>query len=281
MDMAAITRASQTETHLNLRVPQILTTIILVLVAVAAAGGLFIPGLYRDTPWAVGQIRAQDWVTLLGTVPALAAATFATRKGSLRAALLMLGLLSYTLYTYIGGAFAFAFNEFYPIYVALFSLCAVAMVAVVSNIDPNAIRQRFDAAAPRWPVALFLTSMALIIAVVEAGHILPFYTKGVLPEAVAASGNATSFIYSLDLGVVFPLSLLSAIWLWRRHPWSYVLSTCMLIWHATFGIVLVLTIPYCAAMGYPSPGIEGIGGYVYMAAGGLGLTVWLLRHCRG
>ncbi len=57
----------------NLRIAQTLTVSIILLAALAALGGLLLPGLYRETEWVLPQVRGQDLVTLLA-LPFLAAA---------------------------------------------------------------------------------------------------------------------------------------------------------------------------------------------------------------
>jgi hypothetical protein len=47
------------------------TTLLSAVLALQAAGGLFIPGLYRDGIWAVSTYRGMDWLTLVLVVPAL------------------------------------------------------------------------------------------------------------------------------------------------------------------------------------------------------------------
>ena len=131
----------------NLRVAQLLTAMIVPLALVASAGGLFIGSLYRDPASVLPAIQGQDLVTLLA-LPALVVALVAAQRGSTRATMAWIGLLSYVCYAYTGAAFAYAFNAFFLIYVALFSLSVSALVAVASGIDVIELQQRFDSATP-------------------------------------------------------------------------------------------------------------------------------------
>lgn len=103
-----------------------LTIPIAILLAVAAGGGLFIKGLYRDTPNLVTQAIGQDAITLVVALPTLVISAFLTSRGSQRARLVWLGGLIYMVYTYVGYAFAVRFNSLFLVYVALlgwFDLC--------------------------------------------------------------------------------------------------------------------------------------------------------------
>jgi peptidoglycan/LPS O-acetylase OafA/YrhL len=83
----------------SFRVAQTLTALIIVLAAVASAGGLFIHGLYRDPADFVPVLQGQDLVTLLA-MPILAGALLMAKRGSERATMVWIGLLAYVLYTY-------------------------------------------------------------------------------------------------------------------------------------------------------------------------------------
>jgi hypothetical protein len=189
-----------------------MTIAIVVLATIAAGLGLFMPSVYRETAWVVPQNRGQDFVTLLG-LAALVPALIVARRGSTRGILIWLGLLGYIAYTYTGAAFAYGFNALFPVYVALFSLTGAALIAGLSGIDPAQLRAAFDELTPRRGVIVFLVAMAAILCLLWGNQIIPFYTRGELPNMIVQAKTPTVFVYVLDLGVVVPLALLSAWWL--------------------------------------------------------------------
>jgi hypothetical protein len=262
----------------HLRVAQILTAAIVVLAGVASGGGLLVPGLYRDPAGMVPVLRGQDLVTLVA-LPVMVVTLLAARHGSARGTLVWLGLLGYVCYTYTGAAFAYHFNNFFLIYVALFSLSVFALVALASGIDDAEIRGRFDNAAPRRPVVAFLGLIAFMLAAIELAQNIQFLTTGVIPEGITRSGGATYFVYVLDLGIIVPLAVLSAVWLWRRTAWGYILAGCILIKAATMGFALLSMNGFAVRAGQPGDGLTVV--WVMIAGGGLGLSVWFLRHCKG
>jgi len=190
---------------------QRLSGLVIVLAAGAAGVGLFMPSVCRETEWVVPQSRGQDLVTLLALLvllPVIAAA----RRGSARSTLVWLGLLGYLAYTYTGAAFAYGFNVLFPLYVTLFALTGATLIAALSALDATAMQQAFDAHAPRRGVAVFLLAMAVVLTLLWASQIVPFYTRGQLPEMIVKAKTPTVFVYVLDLGVVVPLAFLSAWW---------------------------------------------------------------------
>lgn len=278
--MGAVMKAPEAEAVGKQRTVQILTWLVVFLAAVATAGGLFVPGLYRESGWLLQAMRGTDLYTLFVALPAVLVALSVAGRGSLRAKLVLVGLLGYVLYTYLGGAFAFALNEFYLIYVALFALSIAALFAAVRSIDIPGLARRFDAAFPRGPVAAFLLLIGLMLAMIELGQIVPFITSGAVPEPLRLSGGTTFYPWTLDLGIVLPLSVLSAVWLWQRRPAGYLLTGCMLIKCVTMGLCLLAANLYGWYMGGTTDAVELLFTYGVIAFGGLAMSVWFLRHCR-
>ncbi|HWQ13551.1 MAG TPA: hypothetical protein VNL77_12160 [Roseiflexaceae bacterium] len=263
-----------------LEVGQLLTAAIIPLAGLASAAGLFVPGVYRrNATTIVPALQGQDLVTLLA-LAALAAALLAARRGSARGTLVWIGLLGYIFYTYAGAALGYAFGALCLLYVVLFSLSVFALIAAASGLDAAALQQRFDAATPRRPVAGFLILIALLLAGLELGQNLQFLASGTLPPGVAMAGGGSYFVYGMDLGLVLPLTILAAIWLWRRAPWGPVLAGFVLIKGATMGLALLGMNWLTARAGLPTDAPELMAFYALLSAGGLGMTAWFLRHCR-
>jgi hypothetical protein len=254
-----------------------LTIAIVFLAAIAAALGLFVPSIYRETDWVIPQNRGQDLVTLLALAP-LVPMLLRARTGSPRATLIWLGLQGYLAYTYTGAAFAYAFNELFLVYVALFALTGAALIAGLSGIDAVALRRAFDARTPRRSVMAFLLIMALVLCVLWLSQIIPFFTRGELPNMIVQAKTPTVFVYVLDLGVVVPLALVSAYWLWRDRPWGYVLAGFVLVKAATMGLALLSMTVFALWAGLAVEAALSAA-WVTLAGTGLAMSWWLFSHC--
>jgi hypothetical protein len=256
-----------------------LSGLVVPLAAVAAGTGLMVPHVYRDTAAVVPAIRGQDLLTLIA-VPVLALSLSAARRGSGRATAVWMGLIGYLLYTYAGAAFAYVLNELFLHYLALFSLCLFTLVVVLVGADQTIPGIELDATAPRRPVAAFLALTGIMVALPELAQLLEFFTSGTVPELVVRADTPTSFVYVLDLGLVLPLCLLSALWLWRGRPWGALLAGAMLVKAATMGLALLSMTWFSVVAGMPlEPGLTLV--YGSIAAGSIGMCVWFLRHCHG
>lgn len=133
----------------RLKLAYIFSAIVAILSIVASVGGLLLDNLYQDNFLVTSTWYGNDLVTLLLAVPALVTALFLTWRGSQKVQLVWLGTLIYTLYNYAFYLFGSAFNRFFLIYVALFTLSVFALISGLGTLDVNRITQQF---CPQTPV---------------------------------------------------------------------------------------------------------------------------------
>jgi hypothetical protein len=246
------------------------------LAVVATLVGLLVPDFYRDTPALLPQLYGQDLLTLVVALPALAAALYGARRGSLRARLVWLGVTAYLLYTYATYAFMAAFNELYLVYTTLLWLTLVTFVTGMLRTDAKAIARRLGE-HDRRPYVVFEVGLAVLIGALWLAEILPATLEGTVPPSVAEAGLPTSVIYALDLGVILPAFLLTA-WLVRRgRAWGDAFTVVLLAKGATLGAAILAMALFMIRDGQtvPAPQLV-IFGLLTLASLGL-----LLRFLRG
>jgi hypothetical protein len=215
-----------------IKTTQWLTFSIAFLAGTASAAGLLVPNLYRDSDLFKTAWLANDFVTLL-LVPALLMAHSHHKAGNEKAYIVWLGLLLYMFYNYAFYLFGAAFNSFFVVYAALFSLSLYALLAGLSQFNATAgVRERYKLRHGKL-IAIFLVLVALPLIVVELGQYLNFVMFG-------TEGEIPTLVLSLDLTIVIPNSLLAAVLLWRDNRWGVILGGMMLVKAFTYGLVLVL-----------------------------------------
>ena len=237
----------------------LLTGVILLLVLVAAATGVFYQmpgahidfvtvrgehatyqgvGLYRYDPASVAREGVVwDVIDLCLALPLFAAAIVLSRRDSLRGRLLLGGMLFYFFYQYMQYAVMLAFNPLFLVYVAIFALSAVAFFLNLGGIDVSRLPAHISARFPRWLFIGFMLVMSAALTVLWLGRIIPYTLAGRFPDELA--GMTTLVTQAFDLGIVVPLLLSTAILLWRRSAWGYLLAGISL----TFGFVMCITLP--------------------------------------
>lgn len=178
-----------------------------------------------------------------------------------------------------GAAFAYRFNRFFLAYLILFSLSVTALAAAIADVNVTAIRSRFDHANSCRPIVVFLILVAFMLAASELGQVIPAMLSNEPPDLIVRSEWMGNFVYVLDLGVVVPLAILSAVGIRRARPWAFVLGGGLLIKAVTMGLALLAATWFSVRAGQSLERGLTIG-YAAMAVAAIGLSAWFFRHCR-
>jgi len=236
-------------------------------------------GLYRYDPVVVVREGViWDAINLCIGLPLLAVAVILSLGDSLRGRLLLGGLLFYFFYVYLMYATMMAFNPLFLVYVGIFALSLVAFFLNLSLIDVAGLPLRFSPRFPRTAFVVFSLLLSVALLLLWIGRIVPIMITGRLPEELA--GVATLETQALDLGLIVPLALCSAIGLWRRAAWGYYLTSVAI----TFGFMMFITIPAWIVVPLIRDGqfnlVEGVPFFILCLAG-LVLVVLFYRNVAG
>jgi hypothetical protein len=188
----------------------------LLLAAVAAAAGLLVSGLYRDTDQGIRQARATDLVTLIFAVPALALGLWRARAGSVGGRFVAVAALGYLAYSYAIYAFSVVIGPLTPVHITILGLATWSLVLTVFALDEATIDIASRFRLPRRTTGGFLIAVASLFAMLWLGQIAGAISSGRLPAAVSDLGLPTSPVYSLDLAFAVPLITLAGVRLIRR-----------------------------------------------------------------
>jgi hypothetical protein len=198
-------------------------------------------GLYFfDTVNSSSQEVGQDVVTLILGIPLLIAGIALAQKGFLRGRLLLTGAFGYFLYTYAAMSFLTAFNPLYLVYVALFSVSLFGFILSLSGLDPNEVVQHVSENFPRRTIAVYFITVAAFLCLAWLKLVVPSIITGTPPAGLETA--ITMVIQSLDLGVIVPTSLITAILLLQKRPWGYTLASVVLLKILTMGAALIAMI---------------------------------------
>jgi cytochrome d ubiquinol oxidase subunit II len=193
-----------------------LAVMALVLAGVAAATGLLVSGLYRDTAEMVRQARAADLVTLAAAVPALGLGLWRARSGSAKARLIAIGALGYLSYSYAIYAFSVVINPLTPVHIAILGLAAWSFVLGIFALDRATVDRSSRITLPRRTAGGFLIVVAVLFALLWLGQIAGAITSGKLPASITDLNLPTNAVYALDLAFALPLLAVAGGWLIRH-----------------------------------------------------------------
>lgn len=212
------------------------TVAILVLGALSTLLGLFRPGHYRDAPALVELYRVQDLTILVVGLPVLAVGLRYARRGSLRGRVVWLGALAYATYIWASIGVQVTFNDLFLVYVVLFTLSLFTLIGGLVTTDAEAIRRAVEDRINHSVYGALLAVIGLSLTALWLSEIVPALLGGTIPLGVREAGPQAMFSHFLDLGVVVPAILLSAVWLVRRRTWGYVLTGVVLVLGATLAV---------------------------------------------
>ncbi|RYZ47525.1 MAG: hypothetical protein EOP49_21110 [Sphingobacteriales bacterium] len=203
-------------------------------------------GLYRDMSAEVApQGVAQDYVTLFIVLPALLLSLYHARKGSVRAATVLTGILGYFMVTYIFYLAMGMYNAFFLLYVLLAGLGFYGFILAFMNVrkpgGPDSITSiRFGA----W----LLIIESSVIALLWLSVVVPPLLDGtVIPAQV--EHYTTLIVQGFDLAILLPAAFLSGVLLLRKNPWGMLLAPVYLVFLSLLMTALTAKVIAMAILG--------------------------------
>jgi len=221
-----LTTSSAVRSPVAFRLAWMLSAIVLALMVTAAIGGLLLDGLYVDSENVVEALRGGDLANLVVAAPILTLALWRVRRGSMRAHLVWLGMIGYSLYTYAYYVFGPTFNGLFLVHVAIFTLSGVALGFGFGALDPTGVTNRFRSLVPSRLLGALLIGVALFLVGSYGLATLTHATGGDLPSDVLPFAEWRVHLgYALDLSLLTPAALMAGVLLWRRTAWGYAAAT--------------------------------------------------------
>lgn len=207
------------------------------LMAAQAILGLVRRDLYRDPGWITATWLGNDWTTLLLAVPLLLGADIASRRGSARARLVLLGVLAYAIYNYAFYLFGAALNAFFPLSAACAVVATVTLIQTMSGTDARTVAEGFGSSTPVRTIGLAMSLVAGALTVVWIALWGSYIFAG---RPLPVDPGVFQVVAALDLTLMAPLLAAGGLLLWRKHPWGFVIAPMAGIQAAMY--LLVLTV---------------------------------------
>lgn len=185
-------------------------------------------GIYQNNSISVAaQGIANDYITLLIAIPALILSFIAYQRRTTQGLIALIGLIGYFLYTYTSYAFLWFYNPLFLVYVAIMSLSLFTFILLFSEFDANRIVTQFIEQLPIKSIVIYQVLVAVFLTLMWLSKLVPPLLLGTYP--VELEHYTTMVIQALDLGIVVPVALISAIQLNKRKPIGYILTSVILV----------------------------------------------------
>jgi hypothetical protein len=222
-----------------------------ILMGLASAGGIWLPFVYvQETASWAAQGTGQDIVNLAVVLPAMLIALYAASAGSLRAVLVILGLLIYLVYSYVLYAFFVHFNLLFPIYVATLGTSFWALVGIAHDVRHDQIRELFEGKTGRAQSAYLMIS-GLLFGVLWMSSIASSIVSGDTPRDVVEVGLPVNPVHVLDLAFVLPAMVVTSILLYQQHPLGWLWAVPLVTFAAAMGSAIVGMMAVMKTAGLP------------------------------
>jgi hypothetical protein len=218
------------------------------LAAIAAASGILLRGDLVTSPFttvrgevvevvSVGIYRFKalevtaegvgwDIVTVFLVVPALLLVLPGVWRGGLRARLVATGLFTYFAYQYLQYAMLWAYGPLFLVYVVILALALSALAVLAATFDLAELRSRVGDSFPRRAVVGLGVFMAGLLSVMWLPVVLTTWDQVVVEQL---EGATTLVVPALDLGLLVPLGIFTAVTVARRTAVGYVLASLVVV----------------------------------------------------
>ena len=195
----------------------------------------------RLTPVFLPQALAQDVANLALASPALLILAALALRGSLRAYLLWLGVLTFTVYNYIIYTYSLPFGSLYLVWIAVLGLCVFALLGGVAVVDHAAVAARFPNRRAVQVVAWAFVVVAIFFGFLWLSEDVPALLSGSTPQSVVDMGAPTNSVHVNDLAFFLPAVVVTGVALLKRKPLAFTLAPAFLVFLILTGIPILLT----------------------------------------
>jgi hypothetical protein len=200
------------------------------------------PPIYAGlTPVFLPQALAQDVANLAIASPALLILAVLALRGSLRAYLLWLGVLTFTIYNYVIYAFSIPFGPLFLLWVAVLGMCIFALIGGLTALDHGAVAAHFKSRRAITVVAWVLIVVAIFFGFVWLSEDVPAILAGVTPQSLSDLALPTNPVHILDLAFFLPAAVATGVMLLKRRPFAYTIAPALIVFLILTGVPILLT----------------------------------------
>jgi hypothetical protein len=221
-----------------------------VLAIIGSVIGLADSQIYaRLTPAFYPQAIAQDIANLAVASPAILILAGLALRGSMRAYLLWLGVLTFTVYNYVIYTFSIPFGPLFPLWVAVLGLCLYALTGGIASANHRAVQAGYQNRRTVKIAAWVLIVVAILFISVWLSEDVPALLAGKTPQSAIDINVPTNPVHILDLAFFLPAAVLTGVWLLKKKPLAFTVAPAMLVFLILTGIPILLTPAVQAARG--------------------------------
>ncbi len=203
---------------------------------------LSVPRIYAGlTPAFLPQAIAQDIASLAIVSPLWLVLAVLALRGSVRAYLLWLGVLTFTVYNYVIYTFSVPFGPLYPVWIAVLGLSLYGLIGGIAGTDHRKVASAFKSPRLMTFVGWFLIVVAVLFGFLWLSEDVPALLSGSTPQSLIDMGIPTNPVHILDLSFFLPATIIGGIMLLKKKPLGYSLAPAFIVFLILTGIPILVT----------------------------------------
>ena len=220
-----------------LKIITFLSLILTVSLAVVSYSGTFVPTTYeRDAPSMAAQGIGQDMVDLFLVVPLLLFSLFLVHRKNRVAYFIFAGTLFYIIYSFVIYSLGVHFNRLFLWYCLTLGLSLYAFLLTVIQLNQMEVESWFNPKLPVKIIGGYLIFVAVLFYLLWLKDVVPAILNNTIPQTVSDYNLLVNPVHVLDLSIVLPGFLITAILLIKKHRLGFVFAPIALVF------ILILTI---------------------------------------
>lgn len=248
-----------------------------VLAVVGNVLALLNKGIYASlTPVFYPQALAQDIANLAIVAPVWIVTAILALRGSMRAYLMWLGVLTFTVYNYVIYAFSIPFGPLFLLWVAVLGMSIYSLIGGIVSVSHKSVQAAFADGKRVAVTAWFLIVTAVLFGLLWLSEDVPALLKGVRPQSLIDMALPTNPVHILDLGFFLPAVFAIAAMLFKKKPFGYTLAPSMIVFLILTGVPILIT-PLVQSVRGEAAGWGVVGPIGTLTAALLGLLFWLFK----
>ena len=224
----------------KLNILTLLTVLLSVALAIVSYFGAFVEGTYdRDVASMAAQGMGQDMVDLFLVVPLLIVSLILVRRDIKAGWFLLTGSVFYTLYSFFIYAFGVYFNQLFLLYCIIIGLALYTFIFILYEMNRMDIQRWFSDNVPTRLIGYYFIVIAVVFYALWLKDVVPAILNDTVPENVSKYELLVNPVHVLDIAIVLPGLIITAVMLMKNLRLGYILTPTLLVFIILLAIALI------------------------------------------
>jgi len=223
----------------QLLIIRILAVVLMALLTVVSFFGAFVKDTYsRDVASMAAQGMGQDLVNLFIIVPLLLVSLIHLQKNSKTATFVFGGTVLYILYSFTIYSLGVHFNNMFLLYCLILGCSFYLFIYYIISLNTLGVKKWFEDRIPVKTTGVYFIIIAAMFYVLWLSDIAPAIINNSTPKTVSEYDLLVNPVHVMDIAIVLPGLIITAILIMRRIQLGFVFAPILLVFTILLTIAL-------------------------------------------